>query len=61
MDIKVWELGPGPVGTGMTEFAFEARAHKTGGLCLGDGVALIRKSPNVMSERGMRHEYDVEK
>jgi len=43
--IKVWELGPGPNGT--TELAFEAHAEKTGTVCLGNGVAHIRKSSGV--------------
>lgn len=44
--IKVWELGPGPNGT--TELAFEAHAEKTGTVCLGNGVAHIRKSSGVV-------------
>ena len=41
LETSIWEMGPGPAGT--TEVAFVTKNLATGKVCLGAGVAYVKK------------------
>ncbi|KAI5119461.1 hypothetical protein M0805_007195 [Coniferiporia weirii] len=51
LETAIWELGPGPAGTGTTEVAFVTTNLATGKVCLGAGVAHVKKAVTPATEK----------